>query len=114
MSESDNKSGYEFGDVIMASTGSNTSSTGLTFTVDTNNLDGFLVIISGNTYINNTSGQIISIYLNPKDKQLEVGLAKYNSSSGEVNYSSNTFTEGYYNDIVTKSGSTLRFSFSSN
>lgn len=114
MSQSDNKSGYEFGDVIMASTGSNTSSTGLTFTVDTNNLDGFLVIISGNIYINNTNEQIISIYLNPKDKQLEVGLAKYNSSSHEVNYSSHTFGEGYYNDIVTKSGSTLRFSFSSN
>lgn len=113
MSESNNKSGYEFGDAIRASTGSNISATDLTFTVDTNNLDGFLVIISGDTYINNTDNQIVSIYLNPKDKELNVGLAKYNSSSREVNYYSFSFGKGYYDDIVTMSGSTLQFSFTS-
>ena len=111
---SSTSSAYEFGDIVIASTGSNISATSLTFTVDTNNLDGFLVIIYGDTYISDTDNQITSIYLNPKDKQLEVGLAKYNSSSGEVNHYSHSFGEGYYNNIVTMSGSTLQLSFTSN
>ena len=112
-SSSSTSSGYEFGDIVIASTGSNFSATSLTFTVDTNNLDGFLVIIYGDTYISDTNNQITSIYLNPKNKQLEVGLAKYNSSSSQVNYYSYTSDEGYYNDIVTMSGSTLQLTFTS-
>lgn len=112
-SSSSTSSGYEFGDIVIASTGSNFSATSLTFTVDTNNLDGFLVIIYGDTYISDTDNQITSIYLNPKNKQLEVGLAKYNSSSSQVNYYSYTSDEGYYNDIVTMSGSTLQLTFTS-
>lgn len=106
-------SGYEFGDYVLASTGSNFSTTSLTFTVDTNNLDGFLIILNGDTYISNTDNQIVSIYLNPKDKELNVGLAKYNSSSREVNYYSYTAEEGYYDSIVTMSSSTLQLDFTS-
>lgn len=107
-------SGYEFGDTVIASTGSNFAVTSLTFTVDTNNLDGFLIVIYEDTYTSDTNNQITSIYLNPKDKQLDVGLAKYNSSSNEVNHHSHSFSEGYYDNIVTMSGSTLQLDFTSN
>ena len=44
----------------------------------------------------------------------DVRLAKYNNPSSEVNHYSHSFSEGYYDDIITASGSTLQLGFTSN